>query len=115
MEGKRGSGFAKTKDVTETNSAYMKGYNKGFIAGKNHTIFKVKELIEKHGELIMGNYADDILDGTLCQVCNCIMDDLKPKDSSNVLLPPPGYPRTCDECKRRGFICGSDMSALFKD
>ena len=47
----------------------------------------------------MGQVSEMILDGVLCQVCGELFDDLKPA-SGNVLLPPPGYPRTCEDCKK---------------
>jgi hypothetical protein len=46
--------------------------------------------------------ADLCLDGTLCQECGTLFGDLKPK-KGNVLLPPPGHPRTCKACKREAW------------
>ncbi|MFP3390646.1 hypothetical protein [Brevibacillus sp. SIMBA_040] len=37
----------------------------------------------------MGEVAEMILSGLLCQVCGTYMDDLQE----------PGHPRTCDDCK----------------
>ena len=45
----------------------------------------------------MGEIAEMHLDGTLCQYCGVLMDDLIP-DEGNELLPSPGYPRACDGC-----------------
>ncbi len=45
----------------------------------------------------MSEQVELILDGTLCQECQCIMPDLK-QDDSMELLESPGHPRTCDEC-----------------
>lgn len=41
----------------------------------------------------MGEIADMMLDGTLCQVCGCAMEDVGPD------FEPPGHPRTCGDCK----------------
>jgi hypothetical protein len=41
----------------------------------------------------MGEVADMILNGTMCQVCGCWMEDVEGPD-----FKPPGYPRTCDDC-----------------
>lgn len=46
----------------------------------------------------MGDIADMMLDGTLCECCGAVMEDLLPTDGSNVLKPPPGYPRRCTDC-----------------
>ena len=35
----------------------------------------------------MGDIADDIVDGFLCQACGCLIDGEAP-----------GYPRNCDAC-----------------
>lgn len=39
----------------------------------------------------MGEAADDLLEGLLCQVCGVVIDG----DS-------PGFPRECDGCEREG-------------
>lgn len=39
----------------------------------------------------MGEIADLVLSGLLCQMCGTLMDDHLE----------PGYPRTCDDCKPR--------------
>ncbi len=41
--------------------------------------------------------ADLILDGTLCQVCGALMEDLIDELSES-----PGYPRTCEDCLDEG-------------
>ena len=46
----------------------------------------------------MGEISEMVLDGTLCQICGGLMEDLKP-DKGNELLDPPGYPRACPACK----------------
>lgn len=46
----------------------------------------------------MGEATDMILDGTLCEVCGSLIEDLIP-DEGNELLESPGYPRPCDDCK----------------
>lgn len=46
----------------------------------------------------MGDVANMIIDGTLCSVCGCVMDDLIQKGCSE-LKEAPGYPRVCEECK----------------
>ena len=38
----------------------------------------------------MGEIANDIIDGFLCQMCMCVMHDHKS----------PGHPRTCRECNK---------------
>lgn len=48
----------------------------------------------------MGEIAELVLNGTLCQVCGCLMEDLIPRDGSKELLNPPNRPRTCEECKK---------------
>lgn len=37
----------------------------------------------------MGDISEMMLDGTLCQVCGELIEDMSC----------PGYPRTCDSCK----------------
>ena len=37
----------------------------------------------------MGEYADDAIDGLVCECCGVFMDDLKS----------PGYPRECADCE----------------
>lgn len=46
----------------------------------------------------LGEAVELILDGTLCEVCGCVMEDLIPEEG-NALLESPGYPRSCDDCK----------------
>ncbi|WP_034172764.1 hypothetical protein [Listeria monocytogenes] len=46
----------------------------------------------------MGEIVDMMLDGTLCDFCGCLMDDLI-VEGSKELKEPPGYPRTCEDCK----------------
>lgn len=41
----------------------------------------------------MGEIAEMILEGTLCQHCGGLMEDIT-EDSQA-----PGYPRTCEDCK----------------
>ena len=60
----------------------------------------------------MGDIADMMLDGTLCQQCGGLMDDQSPSDEELRNAPrgkdglpiieskAPGYPRTCEGCKR---------------
>lgn len=45
----------------------------------------------------MGEIAEMITEGTLCNVCGGLMEDLIP-ERGNELLQPPGYSRTCEEC-----------------
>lgn len=40
----------------------------------------------------MGEIADMILDGILCQVCGGLMEDVEPGFNA------PGHPRTCEDC-----------------
>jgi hypothetical protein len=59
----------------------------------------------------MGEIADMMLDGTFCQACGVIMPDMSPtedqlknapKDKEGrpmIEIEPPGYPRTCKDCK----------------
>lgn len=46
----------------------------------------------------LGEAVEMIMEGVLCQVCGCVMEDLIP-ETGEVLLEAPGYPRTCDDCK----------------
>jgi len=46
----------------------------------------------------MGEIADMVFDGTLCEQCGCFMDDLIL--DGNTLDDPPGYPRLCPSCRR---------------
>ena len=41
----------------------------------------------------MGDIAEMMLDGTLCQVCGAAMQDVGDGFEA------PGYPRTCEDCK----------------
>lgn len=45
----------------------------------------------------MGEIADMIMDGTLCEQCGCLMEDLI-MDNGEDLKDPPGYRRTCEDC-----------------
>lgn len=45
----------------------------------------------------MSELVDMHLEGTLCQVCGCLMDDLIPEEGEK-LLPSPGHPRSCEDC-----------------
>ena len=52
----------------------------------------------------MGEVANDILNGIICQVCGVWMDEVelywKDKKKLNDFFDnPPGYPRTCADCK----------------
>jgi hypothetical protein len=59
----------------------------------------------------VGEIADMMLDGTLCQQCGGIMEDMSPSDEELANAPkdkqgrpiiirePPGYPRTCGGCE----------------
>lgn len=40
----------------------------------------------------MGEAADDMLDGTVCQCCGEFFDDILSGESA------PGFPRTCEAC-----------------
>ena len=46
----------------------------------------------------MGEVAEMMLDGTLCQICGGLMEDLI-NENGDDLKEPPGYPRTCEDCK----------------
>lgn len=50
----------------------------------------------------MGENAEIILDGTLCQHCGALMEDLI-RDEGIILHEPPGYPRTCEDCREEGY------------
>ncbi|MCG1009254.1 hypothetical protein J4760_04200 [Salinicoccus sp. ID82-1] len=41
----------------------------------------------------MGEIADMMLDGTLCEGCGVVFDDIVAGEEE------PGYPRTCEDCK----------------
>lgn len=49
----------------------------------------------------MGEIADMVLEGTLCQECGEIMYDMIP-DGDEEAPDPPGYPRTCAGCQGTG-------------
>lgn len=40
----------------------------------------------------MGDCADDIIEGLVCQVCGCFFEDMEE----------PGHPRTCNGCGGSG-------------
>ena len=42
----------------------------------------------------MGEMADDIIDGTVCQECGMFFRDV----FAGEYMDAPGYPRTCNEC-----------------
>lgn len=42
---------------------------------------------------MMGEHADDVLDGSVCQFCGQWFDDVLAGEES------PGYPRSCPACK----------------
>jgi hypothetical protein len=44
----------------------------------------------------MGEAAEAVLDGSVCQVCGEWFDDIIEGEE------PPGYPRTCATCERPG-------------
>lgn len=46
----------------------------------------------------MGDIADMMLDGTLCERCGSVMEDLIVPGQKQ-LKKPPGHPRLCDDCK----------------
>lgn len=46
----------------------------------------------------MGEIAEMVLDGTLCQICGSLMEDLIP-EKGDALLHPPGHPRSCEDCE----------------
>ena len=46
----------------------------------------------------MGEVAEMMLDGTLGQICGGLMEDLI-NENGDDLKEPPGYPRTCEDCK----------------
>lgn len=41
----------------------------------------------------MGDIADAMLDGTLCETCGILMEDMTEEGAE-----PPGYPRQCADC-----------------
>lgn len=45
----------------------------------------------------MGNIADLIIKGVLCEQCGCLMEDLI-QPGTNQLKESPGYPRSCPDC-----------------
>jgi methionyl-tRNA synthetase len=53
----------------------------------------------------MGDIADMILEGILCDVCGMLFVD------HNI----PGHPRTCDDCQRQCFDCGEDLGTRSDD
>jgi hypothetical protein len=63
---------------------------------------KIRIFINKDNN--MGEIADDILNGFMCQLCGCWMPELeecKTQDEVDEWFNnPPGYPRTCVDCLR---------------
>lgn len=47
----------------------------------------------------MGEIADMMLDGTLCQICGTLMEDFITGERTRA----PGYPRTCQDCIEEGY------------
>ena len=47
----------------------------------------------------MGEIVDMMLDGTLCECCGSVMDDI------NSGVESPGYPRLCWDCAREEHVC----------
>ncbi|MBV4450705.1 hypothetical protein KM792_13730 [Clostridium tyrobutyricum] len=47
----------------------------------------------------MGEISELIMEGILCEKCGCLIEDLIQEDTDK-LLPGPGYPRLCDDCKK---------------
>jgi len=47
----------------------------------------------------MGEISDMMLEGVLCEICGCLMEDLI-QEGTDELKDPPGYPRTCNNCKK---------------
>jgi len=47
----------------------------------------------------MGEIADMVLEGILCQVCGVLMEDLV-VEGQEELSEGPGYPQTCPACQR---------------
>jgi len=45
----------------------------------------------------MGQVADDILNGLMCEICGVWMPDVL-KKNSKLFTNPPGYPRKCPDC-----------------
>lgn len=45
----------------------------------------------------MGEIAEMILEGILCEQCGCVIEDLIPTVGEE-LLDAPGYPRNCEDC-----------------
>lgn len=46
----------------------------------------------------MGEVADDILAGLMCEICGVWMPDVLEK-GSKLFEKPPGHPRQCPDCK----------------
>lgn len=49
----------------------------------------------------MGDIAEMLSQGILCEECGCIIEDLIPVDGSDTILEPPGCPRKCKECSEK--------------
>lgn len=47
----------------------------------------------------MGDISDMMMEGILCQQCGVIMEDMIP-DANGKQREVPGYPRTCDDCRK---------------
>lgn len=46
----------------------------------------------------MGDISKLIMEGVICERCGCLIEDLI-QEGTDELLPGPGYPRLCDDCK----------------
>ena len=51
-----------------------------------------------NGGIVMSEVTEMMLDGTLCEFCGGLMDDLI-VEGSKELKEPPGYPRKCEDCQ----------------
>ena len=49
----------------------------------------------------MGDVADDVLNGLLCELCGVWMEDCFDENGivHETFDNPPGYPRQCEDCK----------------
>jgi hypothetical protein len=54
----------------------------------------------------MGEIADMMLEGTLCERCGAFVEDNYDDMDEEGVIQPPGFPRRCDACKSREVCDG---------
>ncbi len=62
----------------------------------------------------MGEIAEMMLDGTLCEGCGVFMEDLAPENEGDQILDPPGSPRRCDDCEPASDCSAGEVLSLLR-